>query len=159
MNYENEIEIMRKMFMDEIEIDIYEYIEKYDNAVEVLLEHSDLTIIKPLMELFYDDCYELSLMEELEEFILTIANRYGKDGFLEIIKNLKYVKEAGEYFGKEALVKMIMWSNNEYLIFLSALPHISQSEREILVSILLKIKEDNAESLKERVDELIKLLS
>lgn len=159
MSYENEIKVMRKMFMDEIEIDIEEYIKEYNNAVEVLLKHSDLTVIKPLMELFYDDCYELSLMEELEEFILTIADRYGKKGFLEIIKSFKYVKESGEYFGKEALVKMIMWSNNEYITFLSVLPDISEDERKILISILFKIKDDNIESLEQKVKELIGLLS
>lgn len=155
MNYKNEIEIMRKTFMDEIEIDTEEYI----NAVNCLIKAADLTVIKPLMELFYDNCYELSLMENLNECVLIIADKYGENGLLEVIKNLKYVKESGEYFGKEALIKMIMWGDDEYSTLLNVLPDINVTEREILISILLKIKEDNIESLEEKIKELLVLLN
>ena len=155
MNYKNEIEIMRKTFMDEIEIDTEEYI----NAVDFLIKSADLTVIKPLMELFYDNCYELSLMENLDECILMIADKYGENGLLEVIKNLKYVKDSGEYFGKEALIKMIMWGDDEYSTLLNVLPDISITEREILISILLKIEEDNIESLEEKIKELLALLN
>lgn len=155
MNYKNEIEIMRKTFMDEIEIDTEEYI----NAVDCLIKSADLTVIKPLMELFYDNCYELSLMENLNECILMIADKYGENGLLEVIKNLKYVKESGEYFGKEALIKMIMWGEDEYSTLLNVLTDINETEREILISILLKIEKDNIESLKEKIKELLALLN
>ena len=155
MTYKNEIEIMRKTFMDEIEIDTNEYI----NAVDFLIKSADLTVIKPLMELFYDNCYELSLMENLDECILMIADKYDENGLLEVIKNLKYVKDSGEYFGKEALIKMILWGDDEYSTLLNVLPDISITEREILISILLKIEENNIESLEEKIKELLDLLN
>lgn len=154
MKYEKEIEIMRKTFMEEIEIDTDEYFD----AVDFLIKNADLSVIKPLIELFYDDCYELSLMHNLDDLVLIIAGKHDKNGLLEVIRNLKYVKESGEYFGKEELVKMMLWGEAEYSTLLNILSYISVDEKDILASIILKIEESNIESLEKKLKEVLDFL-
>lgn len=97
-------------------------------------------------------------MHNLDDLVLIIASKYGENGLLEVIRNLKYVKESGEYFGKEELVKMMLWGEDEYSILLNILPYISVDEKEILASIILKIEELNIESLEGKVKEVLNLL-
>ena len=147
MTQQEKIKFLKQIYTDEISIweeDGMTLSEEHDKFYEIkkdLLKRAELDTIPLLMELFDDDCYELSWMHELEDLVTLIAGKHGGKGMKRLVDNFKIVPSKGQYHGQQYLLQMILNTEDDYEILKSIATDLEQSSKELLFQILIEIKE------------------
>lgn len=151
MNFKKEIDILKKTF--EGEMDIFD--ESYVEASKTLCYNAGLDTIKHLFELFNDECYEISLMDDLAETIFYIVNRYDKEGLREVSCCFKLVPETGEYFGIDHMIYRIIDSDSKYQVWTQIINELDEIDKKIILKELLRMNAESEGSRKKRINAIL----
>lgn len=168
MTFDEKISFIKGV--NNLEIDIFDEYgdtnEKFDDYHELIKDmrqnpnYNDTKMITPLLELFDDECFELSFMHYLQDIVTTISIRCGEDGFVVLLENLEVVPSHGQYHGVTSLIQMCINTDDSYELMQKSLPKINKKAKDFLLCQLIDPEITCAISPQkvERVAGLIKLV-